>query len=336
MALPRSDSQALAAFVDALLHRDSRSALMIIGDCMEGGTDIDQFATDAVELLRKTLLAKMSGSVDVFSAEMDETSKKQLAGWMEMAEVGELVFAVETLMAKRREIKSSHPSQLPLELAAVRICERLNSDSGDEKGGSSVGGNLRVSQPRTEYVPRKQAAPVEKNEAPSEEKVVAAEADKDAAAVVAALDHVAAEVAPVKLVDESAEVVDVAVNTAVTTVDRIKEIWKEFVAKAGERNAGLPYILGVGTPIEVVGKNVRIGFDFAFHKDKLNQEKNRRMIEDALGGILGHNVRVEGILLAKKEVPADGELTDSAVAEPAIAAVMGGNILQAFGGRVVE
>src|SRR5688572_29474904 len=136
VVLPHSDAQALATFVDALLHRDARSAVMIVGDCLEGGVDLDQFATDAIELLRKALLAKMSGNPDVFSAEMDEEGKKRIEGWASLASIAEFVTAIETLMEKRREIKGSHPAQLPLELAAVRICEGIPARTEAPEGSA--------------------------------------------------------------------------------------------------------------------------------------------------------------------------------------------------------
>jgi DNA polymerase III gamma/tau subunit len=319
VVLPRSDAEALASFVDALLHRDARSAIMTIGDCLDGGVDLDQFATDAVELLRKTLLTRMSGNPDIFTSELDEEGKKRLEGWAALAEPAWLVPAIETLMDKRRDIKTSHPAQLPLELAAVRICEGLPSalEAAAAQGRSGNAGTSPA--PRTAAVPAR-AADAVRGVAVAADDVAAKEAELASAAAVPVLDIVAdgAETAPA---------------AAVTTIEAIKARWKEFMEKAGEQNHGLLYLLGVGAPVEVAGKIVRIGFDFAFHKDKLNQEKNRRMIEKALAGIIGADVRVEGVLLEKKQ----GLVHDDAAPAEAVAApVFEGNVLQAFGGRVVE
>ena len=321
VVLPRSDAEALASFVDALLHHDARSAIMTVGDCLEGGVDLDQFATDAVELLRKTLLTKISGNPDVFASELDEEGKKRLEGWSALASVSELVTATETLMEKRREIKTSHPAQLPLELAVVRICEGL-PDASAPGTGISFGHplSLPVSQPPRPPVRSKEVVPAK---AVSVTDIIAsAEAALTAGAAVPVL---------VPLVDEAVKV-DPA--TPVATVEGIKARWKEFMEKAGEQNHGLMFLLGVGSPVEVVGRIVRIGFDFAFHKDKLNQEKNRRMIENALGGILGADIRVEGVLLEKKEGVGHSDAAPAAAA--AAVPAFEGNVLQAFGGRVVE
>lgn len=321
VVLPRSDAEALASFVDALLHRDARSAIMTIGDCLEGGGDLDQFATDAVELLRKTLLTRMSGNPDVFTSELDEEGKKRLEGWAALAEPAWLVPAIETLMDKRRDIKTSHPAQLPLELAVVRICEGLPERAVSSElrvSGAPAAPKSPVASPKPDA--RSPKLPAQTAALSAAEAVAAQEAALTAAVAVPALEVIA-------------DGADPAPAAAVTTVETIKARWKEFMEKAGEQNHGLLYLLGVGSPVEVAGKIVRIGFDFAFHKDKLNQEKNRRMIEKALAGIIGAEVRVEGVLLEKKSGLGHD---DAAPAEAVAAPVFEGNVLQAFGGRVVE
>ncbi|HTM69148.1 MAG TPA: DNA polymerase III subunit gamma/tau [Candidatus Binatia bacterium] len=333
VVLPRSDAEALASFVDALLHKDARSAILTVGDCLEGGVDLDQFANDAVELLRKTMLTGMSGNPDVFSAELDEEGKKRLEGWAALAPTAELVVAIETLMEKRREIKTSHPAQLPLELAVVRICEGLPARaSSDELRASSL--PIAKTGPVTSSQLKAQSSKLPTPAAAVAEAVAEAVAAKEAE-LTATVE--APALAPLTAEDRKAEAAAQVIE-AVTTVEVVQARWKEFMAKAGEQNHGLLYLLGVGSPVAVAGRIVKIGFDFAFHRDKLMQEKNRRMIEKALAAVVGtDDIRVEGVLLEKKE----GLVQDNAApAQDVLAAqpvpVIEGNLLQAFGGRVVE
>jgi DNA polymerase-3 subunit gamma/tau len=299
VVLPRSDYEALSSFVEALLRRDARTALSTIGDCLESGVDIDQFAGDAVELLRKVLVTKLAGNADIFAFDLDERQKKDLADWAALAETPRLAAALELLVEKRREVKTCHPPQLPLELAAVKICEVAGLAAAAPAAGAGDG--------------------AERAKAP------AAAPAKEAKTAAPAKAH-RAEAAPQ------------ADETPVTTIDSLKSLWPEFVKRAGDANHGLPYILGVGEPIGVVGKLVRIGFDFAFHRDKLNEAKNRRMLEDALAGVLNAKVRIEGVLLEKKEAVGhdDAAPAETAPAAQAAAPAVDASILSAFGGRVVE
>jgi DNA polymerase-3 subunit gamma/tau len=306
VVLPRSEYASLATFVEGLLRGDSRSALATLGDCLEGGVDLEQFATDAVELLRKTLLTKLSGNPDIVAFDLDESQKKDLLAWSELAELPRIVMAVELLMEKKRDMKSSHPIQLPLELAVVRMCADMRPAAA-----------IPAQYVSNEAEKPRPAAPV-KAEAPKSEKV-------PAPAVAAK-----AEYAPPPPSETAA-----ASGDPVTTVDSLKSLWAEFIRRAGEENHALPYLLGVGEPISVVGQSVKIGFDFAFHKDKFNEEKNRRLLERALGSIVNAAVRVEGVLLEKKERLVHD---DAAQPQPAMAAgpAVADSLLTAFGGRVVE
>jgi hypothetical protein len=112
---------------------------------------------------------------------------------------------------------------------------------------------------------------------------------------------------------------------------------------AAEENQALPFLLGVGEPVEVIGGQVTIGFDFAFHKDKMNEEKTRRGLEKALGALLGAIVRVEGVLLEKKRERVHDEAAAFAqVPNPfhkaggSMTGTGGDSLISAFGGRVVE
>ncbi len=297
VVLPRSDAAALASFIDALLRHDARAALGVIDDCMEGGIDIDQFAGDAIELLRKTLLTAMTGSPDVVAENADDEQKKRLAGWAMLADVPRLVVAIELLLEKRREIKTSHPSQLPLELAVVRLCEEAAAAPTAERPSAPAS---IVSSPAMPESVKPAVKP--------------------------------AYVAPAAKAVEEAQVMD-----PVASLETLKAAWPEFVRRAGDEGHSLSFLLGAGEPTGIVGKTVRIGFDFAFHRDKCNDEKTNRLLEKVFGAALGAAVRIEGILLDKKDrIMQDDAAAEPAIAAPAAATGVDNNLLSAFGGRVVE
>jgi len=316
VVLPRSDFVAVASFVESLIRRDGRSALMTIDECLEAGADVDQFAGDVIELLRKILLAKISGNPEVFSVEMDEERAKRLGEWRNMIEAPRLIAMVELLLEKRRELKTSHPPQLPLELAVARLCEDPSADA------------VSPAVPQTAPVPVK---PVRKiAEAPKASQPDAARAEKPEAA---ASEDPAAAAGPEALPKQNAAEMTPAVTA---TVEKIQSLWPEIMRRAGEENHSLPFLLGVAKPAEICGNLIRIGFNFAFHKEKLNQDKNRRIVEKVLTSILEATVRVEGVILDKiieidDNVPA-GEIQ----AVPAVAAGPADALAAAFGGRVVE
>jgi len=315
VVLPRSDFAAVSSFVESLIRRDGRSALMTIDECLEAGADIDQFAGDVIELLRKVLLAKVSGNPEVFAVEMDEEQAKRLGEWRHLVEAPRLVTVIELLLEKRRELKVSHPPQLPLELAVARLCEE------------PVVKDMPAPQPK----PVREEVPVIRTTrklADQSAKPLKSEEEISADVGVGAAKVEASLAAPIAVTVEAATVCS-------ATVESLRAVWPELMRQVGEENHSLPFLLGVSEPAEICGNLIRIGFNFAFHKDKLNQEKNRRIVEKVLCGLLNSSVKVEGIILERKVEIVDN-VAASVVKEPLPPAGPVDSLAAAFGGRVVE
>lgn len=278
VVLPHSDFETVSSFVEALLRRDAHSALIAIGDVLEGGMDISQFAGDVIELMRKVMLTKMSGNPDIFTFELDENRRKQLLEWAEQAEISALVKATELLLEKKKELKSSHPAQLPLELAVIRICERIAPDVPIEPRRS-----FGMTAPPTASRPvgneeKKTAA----QEATGQEPTSADKAETTSSAT-GGVDKIRTDGEPV------------------ITVEDMSARWDEFVQRAGQEHHSFNYLLCSAKPVEVTGALVKIGLTHGFHRDKCNEEKNRRLIEKAFSEVIGQAVAVEGVLLEKSE-----------------------------------
>ncbi len=330
--LPRSDWEAAATYVEAVLKGDAKTALRTVGECLESGTDIDQFAGEAVEIMRKVLLARTGYKMDELAIDLDEGQKKRVAGWAKKSDVKRLVRALDILMEKRRELKGSHPVQLPLELAAVMICEGVApvgaevDDGEDESDGPTDGGEgsggrglpflkkrpevAKPAEDKDEKAVKEEEPKKEKKEKETE-KAVAASCEEDRAGV-----------------DEE----------AVTTIEKISTCWSDFVSRAGEENHALPFLLKVSAPVEVVGRVVKIGFQYAFHREKFNEEKNRRMLESILSEVVGQELRVEGVALEKTAEMVHNAETEEVRPEPAVqeTGAMTQKIATAFGGKIVE
>lgn len=344
VVLPRSDMAAAAALVEALIRRDARTALLTIGDALEAGSDMEQFAGDAIELMRKTLLAKLAGNADMFTFDLDEERKKTLVAWADLSDVATLTRSLETLLEKRREMKGCHPVQLPLELAAVMICEKIQAVKENEKnneppsGHASTGGgstNINVAPKTTAAttaglkmdleIEEKQLAETVELTAVDPATLGSAQYSKPRADRVAgATDGSSAE--PLETAKASTE--------PVTTNDSLLSLWPEFIRRTGENNPSLQYILGTAEPAGVDGNIVKIGVGFQFHKRKLDDTKARLVLEQILGGILGAAIRIEGVLLDRKPgiVYADAV---PMVSVPQAAGAPTDALAAAFGGKVV-
>ncbi|MEK9151955.1 MAG: DNA polymerase III subunit gamma/tau [Patescibacteria group bacterium] len=307
--LPRSNAAAVSEFVECLVKRDGRTAIMTIGECLESGLDMEQFAIDAVELLRKTLLAAVAGP-ETLTDELDKETADRVRGWASSISSGEIARMIEALLEARARMKVSHLAHLPIELAAVKVCEvaSQSKEQGEPRGSSSSGSmgtvprvalSPRPAQPSHHVIPDGPQADPEPRPQSQEAPSSATEAQKE----------------PAK-----------------ADLEKVRAIWQEFVRKAGEENHSLPFVLGGGQVIEVAAGMIRIGFNFAFHRDKVNEEKNRRVLERVMGALLGGTAKIEGVLLEKSEAPSYSE--PAPARQPVSVGLEG--LVAAFGGKVIE
>ncbi|MBN1585533.1 DNA polymerase III subunit gamma/tau [Candidatus Uhrbacteria bacterium] len=280
MVLPRSDWQAAAGFVEAILHRDGRSALLTLDDCLEAGVEPDQFAGDVIELLRQLLLMKMGVSPETAAVEADEGQRGRFAAWRELASVAEVIAATETMMEKRLNLKAAHPPQLPLELAVARICEMGTA-------GSAVPAGTAIPEGEKAVLPSQTAGrKVAEKGAKATPRDGLGEGDNKTGGVEIA------EAGGKKTVGESA---------CSVTLERVRQVWTDFIRQSGEKSHSLTFLLGCAEPLAMDGNCLRVGFSYAFHCDKFNQEKSKRLMEEALKTVVGEDIRLDGIVTERAE-----------------------------------
>ncbi|MDD5251520.1 MAG: DNA polymerase III subunit gamma/tau [Patescibacteria group bacterium] len=370
VVLPRSDYAAVSGLVEALLRRDTQAALEVVNGAVESGLEMDDFMTDVIELLRRILLVKIGGLQESVVADLDETRRRQLTDWQILTNVEDLVAMLEMLMAKRRDIRSSHLPQMPLEIAIARICEMGESgvhsastgfnppsNSGHDSRppsspGSSSGSGPAPRQPS--LAPKRNVATSAKSEA-VHDSVIASERKNpevmDKPMISESITDIhttpTIETTTPPLASGGVQKEKVAETPSVPLV-RIKQAWLEFTRLVGEKNHSLPFLLGVSEPLEMKGGLIQVGFNYAFHRDKFNVPKNRDLMERVLAGLLGQAVRLEAVILERKvemvnnvtaapvaevSAPAADEKTPIPVVVGPITGAEG--FAAAFGGRVV-
>lgn len=79
----------------------------------------------------------------------------------------------------------------------------------------------------------------------------------------------------------------------------IREKWSEILLRSQEKNQGLPYMLGAGELVSIEAGELRIGFQYALYRDRLNG-KCKRMLEEVISEVMKAKVLVKGVLIEKK------------------------------------
>ncbi|MBU0707619.1 DNA polymerase III subunit gamma/tau [Patescibacteria group bacterium] len=134
LVLPRSNIETIARLFDCMVDRKTGDALDLLNTLSQEGVNYVQFSKELIEFLRKILLIKVNGRLDIFSSlELTKDMEKSALDQAESIELSRLTHAINLILDRERDIKYSNIPQLPLELAIVEICEgRINADENSQ------------------------------------------------------------------------------------------------------------------------------------------------------------------------------------------------------------
>ncbi|MFH2062868.1 MAG: DNA polymerase III subunit gamma/tau [bacterium] len=343
VVLPRSDWETAASFVEALLSGDTAAALSTVGGLLDSGAEPEQLAGETLEMLRRVLVVKVSGDSSFLRAELDESRLERVVGWTGRTSVGSLVRSLEILLEKRRDMKGSPLPQLPLELAAVLICRETSGEGRPQAARSEASAPSAAPRPPS---PPRAAVAVQQQASPAP--AVTAEAGGSQPAVTGP-DAAAVEVADSPSADQPSSadepVPPVATEPESTVPDSAPSVeiesvvarWGEIVKAIGEASQSLYMLMSAVSPVRVDGRTVELGSCFPFYRDRLNEDKTRRILEGAFSSVFGPGLLVRAITLEKNpEVGHNDVAAEVPVAPAKVEAPTGvQKIADAFGGRVV-
>lgn len=305
IVLPHSSIVAILEFVDILKRRASADAFRFITKLSEDGVDQRNFIDELVDFLRKLLFTKFTGSLSEFALSFDTTHADRILNYAKIFEVSELMKLLDLMLAAREGVARAKIVQLPLEMAAVEFCEMGRAR---EISFAAVDEALQKSQPQVgpplaEKLDEVDLPPLPEEDKPEIEQI---EVVKNASLLIKS--EAPAESPP------RAENVEVALET-------IAGSWSEFVRRVQSQNHSLPFILGVAKPIALTGNILQVAVQYKFHADRLNEVKNRLILESAAAELFGVKFKIEGVVNEPSALGSESMIKAA---------------LEAFGGRVVE
>ena len=309
LVLPRTSIPYALKLLAALGRRSYREALECVGGLLDQGIDLEHFNGDLLELFRKVLLIKLVGS-DTVAALLDAATLKALEELAKIFSTAHILFSIEALVKAKQALKTATIPQLPLEVAVVEICgvEALAPSSGGVdlaiQGSSSVSKTFGRADAPNAVRPQPPGASLRSGEK--------GEDISSASATLLQRSAVADQ--------SSGEKDDKAVwkNTVAFPLEEIKNKWPELLKKAQDENHSLVFLLSTSEPLGVANGVLKIGVQYPFHRDKLNEIKCRTTLEKVVADVYQAPLRIEGVM----HIPA---VQVSAVSD----------VLSALGGRVV-
>ncbi|MCL5961137.1 MAG: DNA polymerase III subunit gamma/tau [Chloroflexi bacterium] len=276
-------SEQIAALVDSLISRDVASGLEIINQVLEDGTDVRQFSRELVNYLRGLMLLKAgssgAGLLDV-TKEVRETMCRQA----EALALPQVVDFLRLFCQIDYSLRNSAYGQLPLELAFVEAVLPRRKTTEERVISSPAERPRPVPQPPIRLVTvsgnqgrddRPQPVPV--TETPEQP--------------VAPSDSVPPAEREATTFETSPE--------GNPDLERIKVHWPAIVDDMRPLNRSIEALLRSCEPVAVDNGFVVLGFYYEFHKSKIEDAKNRDMVERVMSKVVGSSCRVRCTMIER-------------------------------------
>lgn len=120
---PRSDLNLIIDFVKNLMEARKEKVVCLINTLVEEGVDLKIFTSNLIEFLRKLMILKIDLSAEKIFCDSEQTKGKEIISLNEGADLKKIVKMINVFIEARKELEYGEIPQLPLELAAIGICE---------------------------------------------------------------------------------------------------------------------------------------------------------------------------------------------------------------------
>lgn len=286
IVLPRSDFESVSSFVAYLAENNSAAAIELINRLMEDGVDLVIFVDSLLEFLRQMLLIKTSGRLENYGIELSSDLSQGIVLLAEKFDWAEIVDMIEVISTKAKEIRQSSIPQLPLEIAIIRITQKVSCQKPDAISFAAPAANIKpkitpsVSAPVLDAV---KAAVAEKAAEPIADKIIEEEIPIAAAAIQA---------------PEIAKDITASDKPLNFTLDDVIAKWPSIVQRLLIPNFTLSSLLRMSQPAKVDNGYIHVALSSEFFRGRLESANNRPIIEAAIEAELGQKVLVKGVVSA--------------------------------------
>ena len=278
-----SRNERVEGIIAAIADRDAAAGLTIIGEAVDAGDDVRQLAKQILTYLRLLLLERAQGAADA-----DETAKSLARRF----ELGDLADIARRFGDMDFRIKHAILPQLPLELALVDATLR---------GTTPAPVQAATQQP--------QQAPVRATPPPAPPVETPAEPSRPKTSLRDRVRQTGSSPRPARTSQPEPEPFQPATSTPATpepapgrpaaaspagsiAIDAIIDMWPKIRAdvKAVDRKAEA--IMQQIDPIHLNGSKLTLTSAYEFHRNRMNSDEIRRVVEDVVSRVIGQTVEI--------------------------------------------
>jgi DNA polymerase-3 subunit gamma/tau len=291
-ALGTGDSEAIVALTEALAKSDVARGLEVINTAIDEGTDPRQFARQMVDHLRVLLLLRLKSGIvpSHVSDDIRPQLEEQAAAFTPRA----LARVVRLFSQAATEAKGGWQPQLPLEMALV---EAMLPPSDEVAAPATRGQPAPASSPSPP--PASHSSSSSTPGVSSSPRTASAPTGSAGAAPAQPERPQAANTVREPKATYNSPAPNAGSSSALT-IEVIQDRWPEVLNALRPRNLSLEALMRSCRPVAVEEDVVVLDFEYDFHRGKVEEEQNKRDVEDALSEMVGRRCRVR-CQMAEKE-----------------------------------
>jgi len=285
IVLPRSDFQIILVFTEYLAEKNAAAAVEHINRLMEEGVDLSVFTENLLEFLRQMMLIKVNGRLAVFGLEFNDDLAESIKDLADKFNFAEIVEMVEIFSDKAKEIKQAPIMQFPLEIAVIRLVERISCVKPDKVVFATASTPIIVPVSASAATP---ARPANQPDGKPDNSIPAVTPKKDMPA--GKTETVVAPIVSQPTLDQNVSLSDIAAH------------WGQLINRLIKTNFSLGSLLRISQPLSCDRGILQVAVTSLFYKNRLETQDNQKVVEDTLQELAGINIRVKGVV-AQTVVP---------------------------------
>ncbi|TMC60060.1 MAG: DNA polymerase III subunit gamma/tau [Chloroflexi bacterium] len=300
-------ARAVGLLTNHIVARDVSAGLNLINQAIAEGADPRQFLRETLEYLRGLLLLRGSpdGGLVNMPAETIAEMKQQSAA----LPTHELLAVIRAFSQAANQLRNAPQPQLPIEMAFVESALR-GQGIGDWEQGT---GSAPQSAPTTAAANVGQAAPTPAIRLQREGRTSrphpnpppqAGEGVTTSTPAVQLHPERGAGSPPLQTGEGTqGQMVEAKSGVGDERLGAIQERWAEVLAAVKQQNRSLEAVLKDGRIVALDKETVVVGLPYEFHKTKLEETKNKQLLEDVLAQLLGQPLRVRAQIAKAERKP---------------------------------
>lgn len=246
-----------------LATKKTKAALLEIDRIVEAGGNLAVYTQEILDCLRQAMLAKVGLEKVSLPKEMEEFSLE------------EIKLLIQLFSRAVGEMKTNPIPQLPLELVVVEWCEKQDEGARDTRRNFDTDG-----QSATDF--SLMSARRNKNIPPG----------GGTSAQIRSKSSSPAHPSSRELAQ---------IHQQGNGLEEIKKRWDELLAGVKPLNHSVEALLRAARPTKMDGEFLILEVFYKFHKERLETEKCRSVVEEVAGQILGMPIRLRCILGQKRD-----------------------------------